>query len=875
MGIKRCPSFSKRPGFPCGLRVLLLDADPAQRSESEQLLKECSYEVTPCSSTCEALSRLSSACSYDVLLADKSTLSSSNANQQQLLEKAQGLPCIFMACNPSQDDVLTGVELGAVDFLAKPLSPLKLKNIWQHTVRKMMCNMNINCIEGHPEAAAAAMLSVGKQRVSMEVIMEEVEEETAAADTGSKAAGAAAAGPGRTSNAPNMALAITSSFYEPSRVSLSRSGSSALTTPSSVSGAATEAFGSGPDSPIESRPTKQQHCKHGPVRSCPSTRSLSSMNSIQSSWQFSLPSSPSSPNLHKEASDAAAAAAEADTVSEDAAGCKSAQRLLKKAVRHPAATAVVAAPAPSAGKPPLAGKPATHANAPAPQGQQATAAAPAPAQQHGSAAAAPPAAAATPSNSAGAASPGQMVSGLSSIPLPVGLGPLPQGMVWGMPMCPLARAPGIVPPASSSTGMAVGTACATQAGSMASMPMGPWGMCSMPTMYGSMPPPFMAPGYGSMMPGMGMAMPYAGAAGAAAPSYGCPSGMMAAGMPATGCYMDPSMQQMAGYYPHQQEAEQQQQQPTPSATAALQPGPRTRSRAAAAAVCAPTGAAAAAAWDASLAADMFAASDATGGAAAATAMDDDAFDFVLGDITAEDDLTDVCGSLLDGDLSALDDEALKSLPAELEALEADMQKQQIQQVAAAAANRCSFECSNMPRQRISFDCSTASTCTAARASFETSHSHNARVSFEVSTRASNRVSFEVSCCGSGSKGAAAGNGRAASMGFASPAAAPGGNMASAASAPANLLGSMSDLFAACSGDSSCDGLPHVDSCGMLKDLQELLDATGDSCGRDGADSTLTGAEGDLFADALEDIPLELALKKSNSLADLINAGLAN
>jgi hypothetical protein len=45
MGIKRCPSFSKRPGFPCGLRVLLLDASEAQRQDCEQRLKECAYEV--------------------------------------------------------------------------------------------------------------------------------------------------------------------------------------------------------------------------------------------------------------------------------------------------------------------------------------------------------------------------------------------------------------------------------------------------------------------------------------------------------------------------------------------------------------------------------------------------------------------------------------------------------------------------------------------------------------------------------------------------------------------------------------------------------------------------------------------------------------
>ena len=33
--------------------------------------------------------------------------------------------------------VMRAVRLGAVDFLDKPLSLLKLKNIWQHSVRKV------------------------------------------------------------------------------------------------------------------------------------------------------------------------------------------------------------------------------------------------------------------------------------------------------------------------------------------------------------------------------------------------------------------------------------------------------------------------------------------------------------------------------------------------------------------------------------------------------------------------------------------------------------------------------------------------------------------------------------------------------------------
>jgi hypothetical protein len=42
---KRMPSFSQRPGFPCGLRVLLVDSDADARSRTEEQLRQCSYEV--------------------------------------------------------------------------------------------------------------------------------------------------------------------------------------------------------------------------------------------------------------------------------------------------------------------------------------------------------------------------------------------------------------------------------------------------------------------------------------------------------------------------------------------------------------------------------------------------------------------------------------------------------------------------------------------------------------------------------------------------------------------------------------------------------------------------------------------------------------
>jgi len=42
---KRLPSFSQRPGFPSGLRVLLVDSDSSARAKTEDQLRECNYNV--------------------------------------------------------------------------------------------------------------------------------------------------------------------------------------------------------------------------------------------------------------------------------------------------------------------------------------------------------------------------------------------------------------------------------------------------------------------------------------------------------------------------------------------------------------------------------------------------------------------------------------------------------------------------------------------------------------------------------------------------------------------------------------------------------------------------------------------------------------
>ena len=48
-----------------------------------------------------------------------------------------GMPLILMSDGGSANKVWKSIELGAVEYLEKPLSQLKLRNIWQHVVRKV------------------------------------------------------------------------------------------------------------------------------------------------------------------------------------------------------------------------------------------------------------------------------------------------------------------------------------------------------------------------------------------------------------------------------------------------------------------------------------------------------------------------------------------------------------------------------------------------------------------------------------------------------------------------------------------------------------------------------------------------------------------
>ena len=62
-----------------------------------------------------------------------------DADSQWLLgqARARNLPLVLTSATGGAGEVMKGIELGAVDYLEKPVSLPKLRNIWQHVVRKV------------------------------------------------------------------------------------------------------------------------------------------------------------------------------------------------------------------------------------------------------------------------------------------------------------------------------------------------------------------------------------------------------------------------------------------------------------------------------------------------------------------------------------------------------------------------------------------------------------------------------------------------------------------------------------------------------------------------------------------------------------------
>ncbi|KAG4206329.1 hypothetical protein ERO13_A03G002500v2 [Gossypium hirsutum] len=121
--------------FPKGLKILLLDGDTNSANELKSKLEAMDYIVYAFHDENEAILAVSSRPeSFHVAIVEVST--DNNNGSFKFLETAKDLPTIMTSNIHCISTMMKCIALGAVEFLKKPLSEDKLRNIWQHVVHK-------------------------------------------------------------------------------------------------------------------------------------------------------------------------------------------------------------------------------------------------------------------------------------------------------------------------------------------------------------------------------------------------------------------------------------------------------------------------------------------------------------------------------------------------------------------------------------------------------------------------------------------------------------------------------------------------------------------------------------------------------------------
>ncbi|XP_072957427.1 two-component response regulator-like APRR2 [Typha angustifolia] len=123
--------------FPKGLRVLLLDEDATSAAETKMKLEEMDYIVSLYCNNQEALEAISKkAGNFHVAVMEVTTDNSQESFR--FLEMARELPVIVISNVCCLNTMMKCIAIGAAEFLQKPLSEDKLRNIWQHVVHKAL-----------------------------------------------------------------------------------------------------------------------------------------------------------------------------------------------------------------------------------------------------------------------------------------------------------------------------------------------------------------------------------------------------------------------------------------------------------------------------------------------------------------------------------------------------------------------------------------------------------------------------------------------------------------------------------------------------------------------------------------------------------------
>ncbi|XP_015892852.3 two-component response regulator ARR18 isoform X2 [Ziziphus jujuba] len=127
--------------FPVGMRVLAVDDDPLRLKVLETMLRKCQYQVTATNKAIKALKMLRvNRNRYDIVITEVNMPEMDGFKFLELVRLEMDLPVIMLSANSDTKLVMKGITLGACDYLLKPVRIERLKNIWQHVIRKRMCD---------------------------------------------------------------------------------------------------------------------------------------------------------------------------------------------------------------------------------------------------------------------------------------------------------------------------------------------------------------------------------------------------------------------------------------------------------------------------------------------------------------------------------------------------------------------------------------------------------------------------------------------------------------------------------------------------------------------------------------------------------------
>lgn len=120
------------------VRILLVEDDKSIVKNLKEFLEKEGYEIEAAMGQREALERIEGA-SFDLVLLDVSLPDGNGYAVCRAVKEAGDTPVIFLTASGDEYSVVTGFDLGADDYIAKPFRPRELlariKNVLRHSKR--------------------------------------------------------------------------------------------------------------------------------------------------------------------------------------------------------------------------------------------------------------------------------------------------------------------------------------------------------------------------------------------------------------------------------------------------------------------------------------------------------------------------------------------------------------------------------------------------------------------------------------------------------------------------------------------------------------------------------------------------------------------